>query len=90
MAYKVLTDGNGSKLIRVVGMGDYMPLKDYEALRLERDALAMKFEKVKEAYKNLCGVIGDADDTEQGTKEHDDATGEMFEVMREGWQHVND
>ena len=30
--YKVLTDGNGSKLIQVVGMGLYMPLDDHQAM----------------------------------------------------------
>lgn len=40
MAHKVLTDGNGSSLIRVVGMGDYMPLSDYEALQAEYNKCA--------------------------------------------------
>lgn len=35
MAYKVLTDGNGSKLIRVVGMGDYLPVSEFQKLQAE-------------------------------------------------------
>lgn len=35
MAYKILTDGNGSGLIRVVGMGEYIPLKDHQSLVAE-------------------------------------------------------
>lgn len=35
MGYKVLTDGNGSKLIQVVGMGCYMPLGEYNKLEQE-------------------------------------------------------
>jgi len=75
------------------GVLDYLNYAIKQAYALsesERDALAAKLEKVKSSYKNLCGAIGDADDTEQGTKEHDDAIGKMFETMRDGWQHVND
>jgi len=86
----VYMDANESGKIMISGLGVFIPVEKYDALRLERDALAEKLEQVKSSYKNLCGAIGDADDTEQGTKAHDDAIGKMFEVMREGWQHVND
>lgn len=35
MAYKVLTDGNGSGLIQVVGLGYYMPLKQHQEMVAE-------------------------------------------------------
>jgi hypothetical protein len=62
MAYKVLTDGNGSGFIRVVGMGDYMPLEEHQSMvaeiehksklladvMAERDELASQLVSVKE------------------------------------------
>lgn len=45
--YKVLTDGNGSDLIQVVGLGVYAPLLKIEKLLDERDnALAQNTELV--------------------------------------------
>lgn len=39
MSYKVLTDGNGSGLIRVVGLGDYMPFSEYQKAAARANAL---------------------------------------------------
>ena len=65
-------------------------LRNLEALRLERDALAAKLEQVKSSYKNLCSAISDADGLEAGTEDHEQAVCYIFEAMREGWCHVND
>lgn len=40
--YNVYTDGNGSDLILVQGMGQYVPLEKLSAVQVERDALAAK------------------------------------------------
>lgn len=51
MKHKVLFDGNGSSLIRVVGVGHYVPVAEAEALKAERDALAAQAQALKTAAK---------------------------------------
>lgn len=58
MAYKILTDGNGGKLIRVVGMGDYMPFSEYDKVQAERDTLAEKVEGSHQFIESLMDNIG--------------------------------
>lgn len=69
MSHKVLRDGNGSSLIRVIGIGDYMPLKDHQAMvneceekskaifdiMAERDALAAQVNNLRDAI-NYSGA----------------------------------
>lgn len=45
MGYKVLTDGNGGPVIRVVGLGDFIR---FEAHNAERDALAAQLKHQNE------------------------------------------
>lgn len=52
MAYKVLTDGNGSGFIRVVGLGDYMPLKEHQSMVAE----------IEHKSKLLADVMAERDD----------------------------
>jgi hypothetical protein len=65
MSYKVLTDGNGSGLINVVGLGHFIRLSDHNEvikecqfakqelidLKAERDALAAQVEIMRSALK---------------------------------------
>ncbi len=69
MSYKVLTDGNGSGLINVVGLGHFMRLGDHNEvikelqfakqelidLKAERDALAAQLVKIQDAALKPCG-----------------------------------
>lgn len=45
--YKVLTDGNGSDLIQVVGLGIYVPLSKLQAAQHEAEALAATVEALR-------------------------------------------
>lgn len=50
--YKVLTDGNGSDLIQVVGLGIYVPLSKLQAAQHEAEALAATVEALRVAALN--------------------------------------
>lgn len=49
--YKVLTDGNGSDLIQVVGLGFYVPLSRLQAAKTELKALAAQVEALRESWE---------------------------------------
>jgi hypothetical protein len=51
--------------------------------------LAAQVEVLRKVYRNLCGAINDADDTETGSDEHDEAIGKIFSVMRDGYLAAN-
>lgn len=59
MSYKVLTDGNGGPVIRVVGLGDYIRFDAHNAALVnanaERDALAAQVEAMRKVV-NECAV----------------------------------
>jgi hypothetical protein len=57
MGYKVLTDGNGSNLIRVVGMGDYMPLSAHQAVVQECEVLQKALTDVTNERDNLAANV---------------------------------
>lgn len=53
MGYKVLTDGNGSKLIQVVGMGCYMPLSEYQKIELDLKTTNRMLNEANDEILNL-------------------------------------
>lgn len=52
--YKVLTDGNGSGLIHVIGFGVYVPLSDIEKAAAENDALSQKLRAAQHEAEALA------------------------------------
>lgn len=70
MAYKVLTDGAGSRLVRIVGMGDYMPAQMYSELESKNAELRTKVEFMARAINNAydfipAGALGIKSDLKQ-------------------------
>lgn len=55
--YKVLTDGNGSDLIQVVGLGIYVPLSKFRDIEVERDALAANMAEHQRLHRELNTIL---------------------------------
>lgn len=60
MSYKVLTDGNGSGLIHVVGLGYYMPLKDHQAMIVECQEKSQAIFEIMAERDSLVSQLTDA------------------------------
>lgn len=64
MNHKVLFNGDGSMLFRFEGLGDMVPLAEFEKLTAERDAalaqnaeLVAQVETLKQCIKDWCGTL---------------------------------
>ena len=77
--YTVLTDGNGSDLIQVVGLGVYVPLGKFQQLETQnaelvaqvekmRSALELAFISVKTCYKQDLAPYSDVVQVEKAIK----------------------
>jgi hypothetical protein len=52
MKRKVYTDGNGSALIMVDGLGQYVPASEFISLQAERDALVAQLDRLIEVIQH--------------------------------------
>jgi len=52
MKRKVYTDGNGSTLIMVDGLGQYVPASEFISLQAERDALVAQLDRLIEVIQH--------------------------------------
>jgi hypothetical protein len=52
MKRKVYTDGNGSTLIAVDGLGQYVPASEFISLQTERNALSEQLKRIIEVIQH--------------------------------------